>query len=94
MSKYLICGAGGFIGGHLAERLINDGHEVTCVDIKPLEYWFQLNENSKNFSLDLKDFDNCLKVTENIEFIYNMACNIVEWALLKIIKLNVRCQFL
>ena len=75
MSKYLICGAGGFIGGHLAKRLINDGHEVTCVDIKPFEYWFQINENSNNFSLDLKDFDNCLKVTKNIEFIYNMACN-------------------
>ena len=37
MSKYLICGAGGFIGGHLAKRLINDGHEVACVDIKPFE---------------------------------------------------------
>lgn len=25
MSKYLICGAGGFIGGHTAQRLLNSG---------------------------------------------------------------------
>ena len=34
--KYLICGAGGFIGGHIAKRLIAEKHEVTCVDVKPM----------------------------------------------------------
>ena len=29
----------------------------------------------KNFSLDLKDLDNCLKVTKKIDYVYNMACN-------------------
>ena len=73
--KYLVCGAGGFIGGHLVKNLMEEGHEVVCADIKPLEYWFQLFENNSNFSLDLKSYDNCLKVTENVDFIYNMACN-------------------
>ena len=75
MSKYLVCGAGGFIGGHLVKKLLDQGHEVVCADIKPLEYWFQYFEHNKNFSLDLKEYENCLKVTDNVDFIYNMACN-------------------
>jgi nucleoside-diphosphate-sugar epimerase len=73
--KILVCGAGGFIGGHLVSRLMLEGNEVICADIKPLEYWFQLFDNNKNFSLDLKDFDNCIKITKNIDYVFNMACN-------------------
>jgi nucleoside-diphosphate-sugar epimerase len=75
MSNILVAGAGGFIGGHLVKRLISDGHKITAVDLKPLENWFQLFENAKNFTLDLKDFSSCLKVTKNISEIFNMACN-------------------
>ena len=73
--KYLVCGAGGFIGGHLVKTLMDQGHEVVCADIKPLEYWFQIFEQNKNFSLDLKEYENCLKVTAGVDYIYNMACN-------------------
>ena len=73
--KYLVAGAGGFIGGHLVKTLMNEGHDVVCADIKPLEYWFQLFDTNKNFSLDLKEYENCLKVTEGVDYIYNMACN-------------------
>ena len=73
--RYLVCGAGGFIGGHLVRNLMDEGHEVVCADVKPLEYWFQLFEGNKNYSLDLKEYEHCLKVTKNIDFIYNMACN-------------------
>ena len=74
-SKYLICGAGGFIGGHLVKSLLDDGHEVVCADVKPLDNWFQIFASNKNFSLDLKEYGNCLEVTKGVDFIYNMACN-------------------
>ena len=73
--KVLVCGAGGFIGGHLVNDLLKDGFEVICADIKPLEFWFQLSDKTKNYSLDLKEYENCIKVTEDVKYIYNMACN-------------------
>ena len=76
MKNVLICGAGGFIGGHLANRLIKLGvKNIICADIKPLEYWFQLNDECHNYSLDLKDYSNCLKLSKNVDYIFNMACN-------------------
>ena len=82
--NYLVCGAGGFIGGHISRRLIDQGHSVTCVDVKPLEMWFQAHDESKNVSLDLKVLENCEKVTEGKDYVINMACNMggigfIEW---------------
>ena len=45
--KILIVGAGGFIGGHLVDRLIKDGNSIVATDIKPKEYWFQDFNNLK-----------------------------------------------
>ena len=73
--KILVAGAGGFIGGHLVKNLLEEGHDLVCADLKPLEYWFQVFEKSKNFSLDLKEYENCLKVTNGVDYIYNMACD-------------------
>ena len=75
MSKFLISGAGGFIGGHLVKSLMNEGHQVVCADVKPLHLWFQLFEENKNYSLDLKEYENCLMVSKGVDYIYNMACN-------------------
>ena len=75
MSTYLVAGAGGFIGGHLVKSLMSQGHKVICADVKPLQYWFQLFEENKNYSFDLKEYENCLKATEGVDYIYNMACN-------------------
>ena len=73
--KCLIAGAGGFIGGHLMQKLISNGHEVVCADIKSLDTWFQLSKNNQNFSKDLRSYDNCLEVTKNIDYVFNLACN-------------------
>jgi nucleoside-diphosphate-sugar epimerase len=54
---------------------MSQGHEVVCADIKPLEFWFQIFDKNKNFCLDLKEYENCLKVTKGVDYIFNMACN-------------------
>jgi GDP-D-mannose 3', 5'-epimerase len=75
MKKILVTGAGGFIGGHLVSHLLSQGKEIVCADIKPLEMWFQIFDQCNNFSLDLKEKENCLKVTKGVAYVYNMACN-------------------
>ena len=74
--NYYVAGAGGFIGGHLVNRLINNGHNVVAVDVKKKEEWFQINDSSKNFfECDLKVLKNCQDTVENIDVIINLACN-------------------
>ncbi len=82
--KFLICGAGGFIGGHISNELLRLGHVVTCVDIKPLDLWFQSHKDSENISMDLKILENCEIITKNQDYVINMACNMggigfIEW---------------
>ncbi len=38
MKKALVCGAGGFIGGHLVKRLKKEGYWVQGIDLKENEY--------------------------------------------------------
>ena len=76
MKKILICGAGGFIGGHLAKHFFDQKKfKLVCVDIKPIESWFQIFDENENYSFDLKDYNSCLKVTKGVDYIFNMACN-------------------
>ncbi len=75
MSRYLIVGGGGFIGGHLISRLIKDGNEVRAVDVKPLDLWFQIFDKTEKFSLDMQEYENCLSMTKEIDYVMNLACN-------------------
>ena len=74
--KILVAGAGGFIGGHLVNDLIIKKHNVISVDRKPFHDWYQLNELSNNIeNLDLKELNNCQKVTKDIDHVINLACD-------------------
>ena len=74
--KVLIVGAGGFIGGHLVNKILKNGNEVVASDIKPKEYWFQDFDNVENhYATDMKDISNCRKVTQGVDYVFNMACN-------------------
>ena len=39
MKTAVVCGAGGFIGGHLVKKLKDEGYWVRGVDIKEQEFW-------------------------------------------------------
>ena len=74
--KAVVCGAGGFIGGHLVKSLIAEGVDVIrAVDIKPLDEWYQVTDGVENLSLDLKDKANCLTATEGTTSVYQLAAD-------------------
>ena len=75
MAKIFVGGAGGFIGGHLVKRLMNDGHQLVCADMKPFELWYQIFDENNNFHLDLKEKQNTDLVTKDVDYVFNMACN-------------------
>jgi len=59
MKKALVCGAGGFIGGHLVRYLKKKGYWVRGVDIKHHE--FAPTEADEFMILDLREPENCVK---------------------------------
>ena len=74
--KILVVGAGGFIGGHLVKKLIELNNQVVACDIKPKEFWFQdFDTVSNHYSSDMKEINNCKKLTQDIDYVFNMACN-------------------
>jgi GDP-D-mannose 3', 5'-epimerase len=74
--KAVVCGAGGFIGGHLVQSLLaNNIDVVRAVDIKPLDDWYQVSKDVESLSLDLKDKDNCLKAVEGVDVVFQLAAD-------------------
>ena len=57
MKKALVCGAGGFIAGHLVKKLKQAGYWVRGVDIKPHEW--SLSAADEFLLLDLRKEENC-----------------------------------
>ena len=58
MKKALVCGAGGFIGGHLVKKLKREGYWVSGVDLKYPE--FSPSQADEFLLLDLRIPENCL----------------------------------
>ena len=71
----VVCGGGGFIGGHLVADLRQQGHNVRAVDIKPLDEWYQRFDDVENLSLDLDLRDACHQAVDGMEIVYNLAAN-------------------
>jgi len=76
MKKAIVLGGGGFIGGHLAKRLLNDGYHVRIADIKNHEFW-EHNEICNEFlKCDLTDPKSVeLVITEKADEVYQLAAD-------------------
>ncbi len=70
----LVTGGGGFIGSHLCERLLSDGHDVVCLD-----NFYTGSKNNIRHLLDSPSFelirhDITLPIYIEVDAIYNLAC--------------------
>ncbi len=76
MERILICGAGGFIGGHVvAELRRQGGFELRAVDKKPLAEWYQRFEDVENLSLNLELLPDCEQAVKGCATVYNLAAD-------------------
>ena len=74
MDKVLVCGAGGFIGGHLVTSLKEKGYYVVGADIKQHEY--KNTDADEFYQYDLREQDLVRKlVTPDISAIYQLAAD-------------------
>ena len=74
MERILITGGGGFIGSHLARHLYSQGYFVRVADVKYDDY-IEEKHCSERLELDLRILQDCLKATEGIDKVYNLAAN-------------------
>src|SRR2546422_505535 len=74
--KIVVCGGGGFIGGHLGGGLPKQGHrDLRAVDIKPFDEWYQVFPNIENVQLDLLGKAACEQALRGAAVVYNLAAD-------------------
>jgi UDP-glucuronate decarboxylase len=74
MKKILVTGGAGFLGSHLCERLVKEGHHVLCVD-----NYFTGSKTNVHHLLSYPNFeilrqDVCFPLYVEVDEIYNLAC--------------------
>ncbi|MCI3131917.1 UDP-glucuronic acid decarboxylase family protein [Phenylobacterium aquaticum] len=74
MKRILVTGGAGFIGSHLCERLLAQGHEVLCID----NYFTGTRRNVArlldNSNFELMRHDVTFPLFVEVDEIYNLAC--------------------
>jgi GDP-D-mannose 3',5'-epimerase len=73
MRRVVVCGAGGFIGGHLVKRLKKEGFWVRGVDLKEHEYAQTMADEF--FLDDLRDPEAARRAVEDVEEVYQLAAD-------------------
>ena len=72
----VVCGGGGFIGGHLVRCLLEKGvNVIRAVDVKPLDEWHQVFPEVENMVADLKDKDSCHRAANGAEAVFQLAAD-------------------
>ena len=74
--RVVVCGAGGFIGGHLVKYLLGQGIQVIrAVDLKPPGEWHQESSGVENLVLDLQNRQACEHAVQGASVVFNLAAD-------------------
>ena len=72
--RILVTGGAGFLGSHLCERLLNQGHEVLCVDNFYTGRRANIAHLTGNPYFEIMRHDICFPLYAEVDEIYNLAC--------------------
>ena len=72
--RVLVTGGAGFIGSHLCRRLLDEGHDVLCVDNFYTGTRHNVRELLSNPRFELMRHDVCFPLYVEVDEIYNLAC--------------------
>ena len=72
--RILVTGGAGFLGSHLVDRLIADGHEVLCVDNLFTGNKSNLDHLHNHPRFEFMRHDVCFPLYVEVDEIYNLAC--------------------
>lgn len=72
--RILVTGGAGFLGSHLCERLLNEGHEVVCVDNFYTGRRGNIAHLIGNPFFEVLRHDICFPLYVEVDEIYNLAC--------------------
>jgi UDP-glucose 4-epimerase len=74
-AKSLVTGGAGFIGSHIVDLLIDEGHDVVVVDnesaaLNEVFYW---NDRASNFKFDVVDYSAIRLLFEGVDYVFHLA---------------------
>jgi ornithine--oxo-acid transaminase len=86
----LVTGASGFIGGHLTQRLLAEGHQVRCL-VRPTSDTSTVEELDVEIAVgDLTDERSLARATEGCRYVFHCGALVSDWATAKeIASINV-----
>jgi len=73
MAKYLVTGGAGFIGSHLADKLIENGNKIAIIDNLSGGKKENINPKADFYDFDICDFEKIKPVFQGIDCVFHLA---------------------
>jgi len=71
--KYIVTGGAGFVGSHVSDYLINQGHEVIVIDNLVTGKKEYLNSKAKFHQLDITDYNAIESLFRGVDGVFHLA---------------------